>query len=100
MKMGMETQTRLRNEKGVTVQSSDRRTAIIVGVLFIFATAFSLVSTSLTGPITGASDYLTSASANQNQMIAGVLVLFAAALSVVPIPAMSEGTVRAWLWVI
>jgi hypothetical protein len=84
----METQSKLRNEKGMTVQSSDRSTAIIVGVLFIFATAFSLASTSLTGPILGASNYLASASANQNQMIAGVLLLFGAALSVVLIPAM------------
>lgn len=72
----------------MTVENSDRRTAVIVGVLFIFATAFSLVSTSLTAPVVGASDYLASASANQNQMIAGVLILFAAAISVVLIPAM------------
>lgn len=65
----------------------DRRTAMVAGVLFILATAFSLASTSVTGPIVGASDYLTSTSSNANQMILGVLLLLSAAVSVVLIPA-------------
>ena len=64
----------------------DRKTAMVAGVLFILATAFSLASTSVTGPILGASDYLTSASSNANQMVLGVLLLLGAAVSVVLIP--------------
>jgi hypothetical protein len=65
----------------------DRKTGMVAGILFILATAFSLASTSVTGPILGASNYLTSASSNANQMVLGVLLLLAAAVSVVLIPA-------------
>jgi hypothetical protein len=65
----------------------DRKTAMVAGILFILATAFSLASTGLTGPILGASDYLTSASSNANQMVLGVLLSLAGAVSVVLIPA-------------
>jgi hypothetical protein len=65
----------------------DRRTSLLTGLLFIAATAFSLVSTSIVGPILGASDYLASVSANANQMTVGVLFLLAAAGSIVLIPA-------------
>jgi len=64
-----------------------RKTAIIVGVLFIFATVLSLISSSLIGAVVNAPDYLVSVSANQNQVIAGVLVLLATAASVFLIPA-------------
>lgn len=66
---------------------ADRKTAMVAGVLFILATALSLASTSVTGPILGASDYLSSVSSNANQMILGVLLLLGAAVSVVLIPA-------------
>jgi len=65
----------------------DRRTSLVTGLLFIAATAFSLVSTSIVGPILGASDYLASASVNASQMIVGALFLLAAAGSIVLIPA-------------
>ena len=65
----------------------DRKTATVAGILFILATAFSLASTGVTGPILGASNYLTSASSNANQMVLGVLLLLGAAVSVVLIPA-------------
>jgi hypothetical protein len=68
--------------------NSNRKTAIIVGVLFVFATAFALISSGLTGPITGSQDFLVKASANENQMIIGVLFQLAATISVVLIPAM------------
>jgi len=68
--------------------NSNRKTAIVVGVLFIAATVLSLISTSLTGSVIGAPDYLVNVSANANQVIVGVLLLLAAALSVVLIPAM------------
>jgi hypothetical protein len=65
-----------------------RRTAIVVGILFIIATAFSLVSTSLTEPLTGSSSYLVSISANADQMTWGALFLLGAAVAVALIPAM------------
>jgi len=68
--------------------NSNRKTAVVVGVLFIAATVLSLISTSLTGSVIGAPDYLVNVSANANQVIVGVLLLLAAALSVVLIPAM------------
>jgi len=68
--------------------NADRQTAVIVGVLFILATVFSLVSTSIIAPVIGAPDYLVKISANDNQVIVGVLLLLAAAVSIVLIPAM------------
>jgi len=65
----------------------DRRTSLVTGLLFIAATAFSLVSTSIVGPILGDSDYLASASVNASQMTVGALFLLAAAGSIVLIPA-------------
>ncbi len=65
-----------------------RKTAIIVGILFILATVLSLVGSALTGPITGASDYLVKASTNENQVIIGALFTLGAAISIALIPAM------------
>jgi NADH:ubiquinone oxidoreductase subunit K len=68
---------------------SDRRTASVVGVLFILATAFSLASSAFLVPILGASDYLSEISTNSNITILGVLLLLAAAISIFLIPAMA-----------
>jgi len=65
---------------------SDRRTAVIVGILFVVATVAGLLSTQLTAS-TSASDYLTSVSANANLVKIGVVSELAAGLSVVLIPA-------------
>ena len=67
--------------------TSDKGTSMVTGLLFIAATAFSLMSTSIVGPILGAPDYLAGASANASQMTVGVLLLVAAAGSIVLIPA-------------
>jgi len=58
----------------------------MVGILFVVATAASLLSTQLTTS-TSASDYLTRVSANATQVKFGAISEFAAALSVVLIPA-------------
>jgi hypothetical protein len=68
--------------------NSDRKTAVIVGVLFVLATASSLISTSLTGPLTGSSNYLVSISANANRMTWGALSLLGGAVAIALIPAM------------
>jgi hypothetical protein len=60
---------------------SDRKIAIIVGVLFITATAANLVSTSLTRSLVTAPDYLRRLSASANQILAGALFALIAALA-------------------
>jgi len=76
-----------RMKKGSKKMDSNRKTAIIVGVLFITATVSSLLSgvfsTSITSP-----DYLTAVSANENQVLIGVLFQLTLTASVVAIPIM------------
>jgi hypothetical protein len=64
---------------------SNRKTAIIVGVLFITATVSSLLSGVFSGSIDDP-DYLTAVSANENQVLIGVLLMLALVASVVAIP--------------
>ena len=52
--------------------NANRKTAIIVGVLFIFGFA-GIPSAVFTGPILGTPDYLIKISANENQVIIGAL---------------------------
>jgi len=49
--------------------NSNRKTAIIVGILFITATVAYSIGMILLDPILGGSDYLTKASENENQVI-------------------------------
>ena len=56
--------------------NTNRKTAIAAGVLFIIATAASLLSTSFTQSFLDAPDYLIKISANHNQIIIGVLFQF------------------------
>lgn len=59
--------------------NSERKTAIVAGALFIIATVASLMGSSFTGPILGASDYLTSISVNGTPIMVGALLSFIAA---------------------
>ena len=52
---------------------TDRKIAIIAGVLFITATVAGILSSVFTGPILGTPDYLIKISANENQVIIGAL---------------------------
>jgi hypothetical protein len=63
------------------VATNDRKTATIVGVLFITATAANLVSTSLTRSLATAPDYLRILSASGNQILVGALFALIAALA-------------------
>ena len=54
--------------------NSNRKTAIIVGVLFITATVAGVLSLLFTGPL-NAPDYLIKVSANENQIIIGALLM-------------------------
>jgi hypothetical protein len=58
-----------------------RKTAIIVGVLFITATITSILSTVFLGSTLAASNYLTSVSANENKVIIAMIFELIAAVS-------------------
>jgi len=64
---------------------SNRKTAVIVGVLFITATVSAVVSGFLVGPILDGPDYLISVSANENQVLIAVLFELILAVSVIGI---------------
>jgi len=65
--------------------NSNRKIARIAGVLFITATVASILSTSFTGSILGAPDYLIRLSANGNQVMVGALLAFISAAASVGI---------------
>lgn len=68
--------------------NSNRKTAIIVGVLFITGTVAGILSVVFTESILGAADYLTKVSANQNQIVTGMLFVLIMAAAVVGVPFM------------
>ncbi len=59
--------------------NTNRRTARIVGALFIAATAAMLLGDIATGSIVGAQDYLVQIAANKNLVVLGALLKFVAA---------------------
>ena len=62
--------------------NTNKKTAIIVGVLFIIATVAYSLSVILLTPILGGSDYLTMAFANKYQVIIGALLVLIDAVAV------------------
>jgi len=74
--------------------SSNRKTAIIVGVLFIVATAAPIMTAPFLGFLGGGllgepiPDYLVSVSANENQVYIGMFIELIWALAVIGIPVM------------
>jgi hypothetical protein len=66
---------------------SYRKTAGIVGVLFIIGTIAGMLSLVLTGPVLGGSDVLVNVSAHEIQIIAGALcvLIMGFALAMVPV---------------
>ena len=67
--------------------NSNKKTAIIVGVLFIACTVSSILSGLFIGPL-DAPDYLVNVAANENQVLKGMLVQSIWALTCVGIPVM------------
>ncbi len=65
---------------------SNRKTAIIVGALFITATVVSSLYYVILDPILNAPDYLVNVSENENQVIIGVLFYLINCAAVVVIP--------------
>jgi hypothetical protein len=55
---------------------TNRKVAVVAGVLFIIATVGALASTALLTPILSAPDYLTKISANENQVLWGAFLQF------------------------
>ncbi len=67
--------------------NSTRKTAIIVGTLFIIATVSSILSSVFFGSVYNP-NYLTAVSANENQVLIAVLIMLVAIASIVSIPIM------------
>jgi len=65
---------------------TNRKTAIIVGALFIMALVLFLIGQALYEPILGSPDYLDNAYPNRAIVIIGILLEFISALAVVLIP--------------
>jgi hypothetical protein len=67
--------------------NTNRKTGIIVGVLFLTATVTGMLGDSLIGSILNAPDYLINVSENRTQVIIGVLISFILGLAIVGIAA-------------
>jgi hypothetical protein len=68
--------------------NTNRKTAIIVGVLFIIGTVAGILSVIFTGSILGDPDYLIKVSANENQIIIGALFVLMMGLALALVPVM------------
>ena len=68
--------------------NTHRKTAIIVGVLFIIGTAAGVLSFGITGPILSAPDYLHEVEANQPQMVTGALFVLIMGFPLAMVPVM------------
>ncbi len=67
--------------------NTNRKTAVIVGVLFIIGTVSGILSAVITGPILNDPYYLRKVAANENQIIIGALfvLIMGFALAMVPV---------------
>lgn len=65
-----------------------RKTALIVGVLFIIGTVAGISSGIVTGPILGASDYLAEVAANESSIVLGALLVLVMGFPLAMIPVM------------
>ena len=70
------------------IQINYRKTATIVGVLFIIGTVAGISSGVVTGPILGESDYLAAVSANESSMVLGALLVLVMGFPLAMIPVM------------
>ena len=65
-----------------------RKTAVIVGILFIIGTVAGILSVVFTGPILGDPDYLVKISANESQIIIGAFLILTMGFALVMVPVM------------
>ena len=68
--------------------STNRKTATVVGALFIVGTVAGILSVAVTEPILSGSDYLTKVSINENQVVIGALLVLIMGLSLAMVPVM------------
>lgn len=68
--------------------STNRKTALIVGVLFIIGTVAGVLSGLITLPILGAPDYLREVAANESQIVSGALLILVMGFPLAMIPVM------------
>ena len=66
--------------------NSYRKTAVIVGVLFIIATTFFVLGQSIYSPFLGPADYMQQAIPERSTILAGMLIELIAVLSIALIP--------------
>ena len=64
----------------------NRKTAIIVGTLYIIGTISGILSAVISGPIFDAPNFLTEVSANQTQLVVGALLVLTMGLALAMIP--------------
>ena len=74
--------------------NSNRRTGILVGVLFIIATVFLFVGGSFYGPVLDTPDYLQTAYPNRITAIIGMLIEFSCILAIPLIPVFAFPVLR------
>lgn len=69
---------------------SYRKTAVIVGVLFLIGDIAGILSAVVSGPLLNASNYLTIVPANENQIVVGsfLLLVMGFALALIPVVAL------------
>lgn len=67
--------------------NTNRKTATIVGILFIIGTVAGILSAVITGPILNSPEYLAEVAANSNQLVFGglLVLIMGLALAMVPI---------------
>jgi hypothetical protein len=68
--------------------NTNRRTAIIVGVLYIIGTVAGVLSVIVTQPIFGDLEYLAKISANPDPLVAGILFVLTMGLALAMVPVM------------
>ena len=70
------------------IQINYRKTATIVGVLFIIGTVAGISSGVVTGPVLGDADYLAAVAANESSIVLGALLVLVMGFPLAMIPAM------------
>ncbi|MCJ7618458.1 MAG: DUF4386 domain-containing protein [Desulfobacterales bacterium] len=68
--------------------ASQHKTAIIVGILFIYGTVAGILSVVFTMPILNASDYLAKVAVNGNHIIIGALLILTMGFALAMVPVM------------
>jgi hypothetical protein len=76
------------NTAKVSPHGTFRKTAAVVGVLYIIGTVAGILSVVFTGPILNAPDYLSKVTANENQIILGALFVLTMGLALALVPVM------------